>query len=50
MLLCLFVQTKFIMLNSYKLDGSLIILADNIMGSTKKNKNGEQILHYGSRL
>ncbi|CAD6344054.1 unnamed protein product [Miscanthus lutarioriparius] len=32
-----------------ELDGSLIILADNIMGSTKKNKNGEQILHYGSR-
>ncbi|RLM98731.1 uncharacterized protein C2845_PM06G18930 [Panicum miliaceum] len=32
-----------------KLDGSLIILADNIMGSTKKNKNGEQILHYGAR-
>ncbi|KAG2626888.1 hypothetical protein PVAP13_3KG484372 [Panicum virgatum] len=30
-----------------ELDGSLIILADNIMGSTKKNKNGEQILHYG---
>ncbi|PAN19043.1 hypothetical protein PAHAL_3G245500 [Panicum hallii] len=32
-----------------ELDGSLIILADNIMGSTKKNKNGEQILHYGAR-
>ncbi|XP_066364792.1 UTP--glucose-1-phosphate uridylyltransferase 3, chloroplastic-like isoform X1 [Miscanthus floridulus] len=32
-----------------ELDGSLIILADNIMGSTKKNKNGEQILHCGSR-
>ncbi|KAF8719511.1 hypothetical protein HU200_024236 [Digitaria exilis] len=31
-----------------ELDGSLIILADNIMGSTKK-KNGEQILHYGAR-
>ncbi|KAL6609811.1 hypothetical protein ACP70R_039780 [Stipagrostis hirtigluma subsp. patula] len=32
-----------------ELDGSLIILADNIMGSTKRNKNGEQMLHYGSR-
>ncbi|CAL4901230.1 unnamed protein product [Urochloa decumbens] len=32
-----------------ELDGSLIILADNIMGSTKKNKNGEQMLHYGAR-
>ncbi|CAN6350728.1 unnamed protein product [Urochloa humidicola] len=32
-----------------ELDGSLIILADNIMGSTKKNKVGEQILHYGAR-
>ncbi|KAJ1263295.1 hypothetical protein BS78_09G172500 [Paspalum vaginatum] len=32
-----------------ELDGSLIILADNIMGSTKKNKIGEQILHYGAR-
>jgi UTP---glucose-1-phosphate uridylyltransferase len=48
--LCLFLQTKFIMLNSYKLDGSFIILADNVMGSTKNSKNGEQILHYGSRL
>ncbi|PWZ09679.1 UTP--glucose-1-phosphate uridylyltransferase 3, chloroplastic [Zea mays] len=47
--LCLFLQTKFIMLNSYKLDGSFIILADNVMGSTKNSKNGEQILHYGSR-
>ncbi|KAG8085859.1 hypothetical protein GUJ93_ZPchr0010g10262, partial [Zizania palustris] len=32
-----------------ELDGSLIILADNIMGSTKKNTNGEQIMHYGAR-
>lgn len=32
-----------------ELDGSLIILADNIMGSTKKNKDGEEILHYGAR-
>ncbi|CAN6332751.1 unnamed protein product [Urochloa humidicola] len=31
-----------------ELDGSLIILADNIMGSTK-NRIGEQILHYGAR-
>lgn len=32
-----------------ELDGSFIILADNVMGSTKNSKNGEQILHYGSR-
>ncbi|XP_044977828.1 UTP--glucose-1-phosphate uridylyltransferase 3, chloroplastic [Hordeum vulgare subsp. vulgare] len=32
-----------------ELDGSLIILADNIMGSTKRNTDGEQILHYGAR-
>ncbi|XP_062179891.1 UTP--glucose-1-phosphate uridylyltransferase 3, chloroplastic isoform X2 [Phragmites australis] len=32
-----------------ELDGSLIILADNIMGSTKRNENGEEILHYGAR-
>ncbi|KAM0888165.1 hypothetical protein ACQ4PT_028518 [Festuca glaucescens] len=32
-----------------ELDGSLIILADNIMGSTKRNTHGEQILHYGAR-
>ncbi|KAL6841388.1 hypothetical protein ACP4OV_028906 [Aristida adscensionis] len=32
-----------------ELDGSLIIQADNIMGSTKRNRNGEQILHYGAR-
>ncbi|GJN14673.1 hypothetical protein PR202_gb01528 [Eleusine coracana subsp. coracana] len=33
-----------------ELDGSLIIQADNIMGSTKSNEHGEQILHYGARL
>ncbi|XBJ11011.1 hypothetical protein VPH35_015774 [Triticum aestivum] len=32
-----------------ELDGSLIILADNIMGSTKRNTDGEQVLHYGAR-
>uniref|UniRef100_A0ACD5T9R2 Uncharacterized protein n=1 Tax=Avena sativa TaxID=4498 RepID=A0ACD5T9R2_AVESA len=32
-----------------ELDGSLIILADNIMGSTKRNTHGEEILHYGAR-
>jgi len=32
-----------------ELDGSLTILADNIMGSTKRNTHGEQILHYGAR-
>ncbi|BAF17714.2 Os05g0468600 [Oryza sativa Japonica Group] len=29
-----------------ELDGSLIVLADNIMGSTNKNNTGEQIMHY----
>ncbi|XP_040380381.1 UTP--glucose-1-phosphate uridylyltransferase 3, chloroplastic isoform X2 [Oryza brachyantha] len=32
-----------------ELDGSLIVLADNIMGLTKKNNTGEQIMHYGTR-
>uniref|UniRef100_A0A0D9WHI9 UGP3-like C-terminal hexapeptide repeats domain-containing protein n=1 Tax=Leersia perrieri TaxID=77586 RepID=A0A0D9WHI9_9ORYZ len=32
-----------------ELDGSLVVLADNIMGSTKKNNAGEQIMHYGAR-
>uniref|UniRef100_A0A0E0HFS4 UGP3-like C-terminal hexapeptide repeats domain-containing protein n=1 Tax=Oryza nivara TaxID=4536 RepID=A0A0E0HFS4_ORYNI len=32
-----------------ELDGSLIVLADNIMGSTNKNNTGEQIMHYGAR-
>ncbi|TVU19759.1 hypothetical protein EJB05_35930, partial [Eragrostis curvula] len=32
-----------------ELDGSLIIQADNIMGSTKRNENGEHMLHYGAR-
>ncbi|GJM88851.1 hypothetical protein PR202_ga05423 [Eleusine coracana subsp. coracana] len=33
-----------------ELDGSLIIQAHNIMGSTKRNEHGEQILHYGARM
>ncbi|KAJ0102982.1 hypothetical protein Patl1_06650 [Pistacia atlantica] len=32
-----------------QLDGSLIILAENVMGSTQINKNGESILQYGHR-
>ncbi|CAA0831341.1 UDP-glucose pyrophosphorylase 3 [Striga hermonthica] len=32
-----------------QLDGSLIILGDNVMGSDKTNGTGEPILHYGRR-
>ncbi|KAJ4970072.1 hypothetical protein NE237_003171 [Protea cynaroides] len=32
-----------------QLDGSLIIVAENIMGSTKIDENGEPILQYGHR-
>ncbi|KAK2982498.1 hypothetical protein RJ640_026341 [Escallonia rubra] len=32
-----------------QLDGSLIILAENIVGSTRTNANGEPILQYGDR-
>ncbi|PKA60276.1 hypothetical protein AXF42_Ash008335 [Apostasia shenzhenica] len=32
-----------------QLNGSLIVIAENIMGSTQTNELGEQILHYGQR-
>ncbi|KAK0592486.1 hypothetical protein LWI29_020045 [Acer saccharum] len=32
-----------------QLDGSLIIMAENVMGSTRNNENGEPILQYGHR-
>ncbi|XP_061376575.1 UTP--glucose-1-phosphate uridylyltransferase 3, chloroplastic [Gastrolobium bilobum] len=32
-----------------QLNGSLIIIAENVMGSMKTNENGESILHYGQR-
>ncbi|KAG0451543.1 hypothetical protein HPP92_026181, partial [Vanilla planifolia] len=32
-----------------QLDGSLIIVAENALGSTTINSHGEQILHYGQR-
>ncbi|KAI4306479.1 hypothetical protein L6164_029753 [Bauhinia variegata] len=32
-----------------QLDGSLIIIAENVMGSMNTNENGEPILHYGQR-
>ncbi|CAN1172931.1 UTP--glucose-1-phosphate uridylyltransferase 3, chloroplastic, partial [Linum perenne] len=32
-----------------QLDGSLIIVAENIMGSTRMDAHGEPILHYGHR-
>ncbi|XP_029129236.1 UTP--glucose-1-phosphate uridylyltransferase 3, chloroplastic isoform X2 [Cajanus cajan] len=32
-----------------QLDGSLVIVADNVMGSMKINESGESILHYGQR-
>lgn len=33
----------------FQLDGSLIILAENILGSTTIDENGETILQYGKR-
>lgn len=33
----------------FQLDGSLIIEADNVMGSTRIDQNGEPILQYGHR-
>ncbi|KAK8473790.1 hypothetical protein PHAVU_001G244900 [Phaseolus vulgaris] len=32
-----------------QLNGSLIIIAENVMGSMKINESGESILHYGQR-
>ncbi|KAL4350105.1 hypothetical protein HN51_031179 [Arachis hypogaea] len=32
-----------------QLNGSLIVIAENAMGSMKINENGESILHYGQR-
>uniref|UniRef100_A0A0R0F6F4 UGP3-like C-terminal hexapeptide repeats domain-containing protein n=1 Tax=Glycine max TaxID=3847 RepID=A0A0R0F6F4_SOYBN len=32
-----------------QLNGSLIIISENVMGSMKINENGESILHYGQR-
>ncbi|CAD5164393.1 UTP--glucose-1-phosphate uridylyltransferase 3, chloroplastic [Musa acuminata AAA Group] len=32
-----------------QLSGSLIIVADNIMGSARMNQNNEPVLHYGQR-
>ncbi|XP_034906978.1 UTP--glucose-1-phosphate uridylyltransferase 3, chloroplastic isoform X2 [Populus alba] len=32
-----------------QLDGSLIIIAENVMGSTRMDPNGEPILQYGNR-
>ncbi|CAH9121476.1 unnamed protein product [Cuscuta epithymum] len=32
-----------------QLDGSLIILAENVLGSTMQDKNGEAVLQYGMR-
>lgn len=34
---------------SFQLDGSLIIEADSVMGSTRSDDNGEDILQYGHR-
>ncbi|XP_010536381.1 PREDICTED: UTP--glucose-1-phosphate uridylyltransferase 3, chloroplastic-like [Tarenaya hassleriana] len=35
--------------NNVQVDGSLIVMAENAMGSTRINENGEPILHYGHR-
>jgi hypothetical protein len=32
-----------------QLDGSVIIIAENVMGSTRIDPNGEPILQYGNR-
>ena len=32
-----------------QLEGSLLVLAENIVGSFKENSNAENILHYGDR-
>lgn len=32
-----------------QLEGSLIIVAENVMGSTRVGENGEPILQYGHR-
>ncbi|XP_027337973.1 UTP--glucose-1-phosphate uridylyltransferase 3, chloroplastic [Abrus precatorius] len=32
-----------------QLNGSLIIIAENVMGSMKVNESGESVLHYGER-
>lgn len=33
----------------FQLDGSLIILAENVLGSPRIDENGETVLHYGKR-
>lgn len=38
---------KFIPL--FQLSGSLIIMAENVMGSMKIDESGDSILHYGTR-
>lgn len=35
--------------SAIQLDGSMIIVAKNVMGSTRIDDNGEPILHYGQR-
>lgn len=37
------------LLRLFQLDGSMIIVAENIMGSVKIDENGEPILQYGYR-
>lgn len=32
-----------------QLDGSLVVVAENVMGSTRIDANGEPILKYGHR-
>lgn len=34
----------------FQLEGSMIIAADNIMGSTRVDENGEPTLQYGHRF
>lgn len=33
----------------FQLNGSLIIVADNVMGAMKADKSGEPLLEYGHR-
>ncbi|CAI0416081.1 unnamed protein product, partial [Linum tenue] len=37
------------MFSLIQIDGSLIVIAENVMGSTRMDEDGESILHYGHR-
>ena len=37
------------LISLFQLDGSMIVIAENVMGSTRIDENGEPILQYGHR-